>query len=333
MTACSSGGVGDLATGGDASAPSPDGAAPDSGPVACGGCNCGSPTTTQGKATPAQACAIAGDPSLNGSTCKALCGALPGNNPVQTYYCSVPSDYQVAYQRAQPDASSGVDAGVTCPAWTDDVVVQCGYPCLGRRTEGMAEPAMIDARRVGEVFANRAYLEAVSVHAFARLERELAFHGAPPALLREARRARRDEARHTAMTTRLARRFGAAPTLPVAPRTWALRSLFEVARENAIEGCVHETYGAVVGLIEANSSSDAEVRRAARSIAEDECRHAELALAIARWITPLLDSEERAEIHAAVSHAVGALRARGNERVVDLLAAQVWSEQSQLYAA
>jgi hypothetical protein len=60
-------------------------------------------------------------------------------------------------------------------------------------------------------------------------------------------------------------------------------SLLAIALKNAVEGCVRETYGAVVNLVESRWSSDPEVRRAMWSIAENECRHAELARALARW--------------------------------------------------
>jgi hypothetical protein len=264
--------------------------------------------------------------------CQAYCGSLPGNTKNATYYCSVATDYQQAYLSLQPeagaslDAGADADAGLTCPAWSNDVVVTCGYPCLGRRTDGIADPKSCDPAELGEVFANRAYLEAVSVHAFARLERELAFYGAPASLVHAARRARREEVRHTAVTMRLARRFGTEASLPEAPTPTPVRTLFEIARENAVEGCVRETYGAVMGLLEAQTSSDAEVRAESRRIADDECRHAELALAVAHWIEPLLTGMERAAIQAAVGEAIADLRARGDARVVELLDAEVWAK-------
>ena len=76
------------------------------------------------------------------------------------------------------------------------------------------------------------------------------------------------------VTTRLARRFGTTASLPPAPGEMPVREIFAIARENAVEGCVRETYGAVIGLVEAATSSDPDVRRSSRRIAEDECRHA-----------------------------------------------------------
>jgi hypothetical protein len=228
----------------------------------------------------------------------------------------------MAYDTAGADA--GADAAVQCPSWSGSVIVQCGYQCLGRRTDGIEDPARCDESRLGEVFAGRAYLEEVSVHAFKRLERELAAHGAPAGLLREARRAKRDEIRHAAMMARLARRFGGTPRSPDALGAKPVRSLFAIAVENAVEGCVRETYGAVVGLVEARASSDASVRRAMESIGADECRHAELSWAVARWVMPRLTAAERAEVEHAASRAIDELARKGNARVVAMLDELVW---------
>jgi hypothetical protein len=330
-TACTSGGP-SLSTdpdagGGTDGGPTTSSSSSSSGsPIpACGGCNCGSPSSTEGNATPEQACAILDQTSANSGACTAFCGALPGNTKTQSYFCTVAGDYNSAYDGAQHDGGASPDGGATCPSWSGNVVVQCGYPCLGRRTDGVADPTACDPAALGDVFANRAYLEAVSVHAFARLERELASHGAPTSLLRGSRRARREEIRHTAMTMRLARRFGAEPTLPQTPTETPVRSLFEIARENAVEGCIRETYGAVMGLIEARSSSDRDVRDVAERIAADECGHAELAMAVARWSLPRLTPTEQREIRVAMAAAIADLRVRGDARIVDLLSAEVWS--------
>jgi hypothetical protein len=103
-----------------------------------------------------------------------------------------------------------------------------------------------------------------------------------------------------------------------------VRSLFAIALENAVEGCVRETYGAVVGLVEARVSRDPEVRRASRSIAADECRHAELSWAVAAWILPRLTPGERHAVARAVKDAIAALQREGDARIVRLLQSRVW---------
>jgi hypothetical protein len=299
--------------------------------AACGGCGCTSPAVPSGNANSAQACAIAaGDVGSFGfsAACDTFCEAL--NNGGGSYFCSLPQDYLNAYRGAQPDAGdggyedAGADAGPVCPPWSGDVVVGCGYNCTGRRTAGARESGPCDGATPGSILAERAYLEAVSVHAFATLERELAAHGAPPSLLRDVRRARRDEVRHVAMMSRLAGRHDGVVRTFAPPAPSPVRGLLAIAMENAVEGCVRETYGAVVGLIEARSSSDPEVRRAMRSIAPDECRHAELAWAVAAWILPRLTAREREAIDQATRETISSLAREGDAGLVALLVSRVW---------
>src|SRR5205823_2406284 len=142
---------------------------------------------------------------------------------------------------------------------------------------------------LGEHFARVAHLEAASVHAFVRLGRELDAHGAPKRLLDAAARAARDEIRHARVTARIARRFGASPP-PARVRQLAVRSLAAVAIENAVEGCVRETFGALVAKWQADHAGDAEVATAMERIARDESDHAALSWAIAGWSAARLDA-------------------------------------------
>ena len=90
-----------------------------------------------------------------------------------------------------------------------------------------------------------AALEAASVPAFERLSAELALHGAPSALVARALEARDDERRHAALVVALARRYGAERGA-VRRSALPLRSLRAVAEENGVEGCVHETFAALL---------------------------------------------------------------------------------------
>ena len=69
--------------------------------------------------------------------------------------------------------------------------------------------------------------------------------------------------------------------------------------ENAVEGCVRETYGAVIGHYQAACALDPVVRDVMRVIAEDEIRHAELAWHVAAWLEPQLSNSERLQLLAA----------------------------------
>jgi hypothetical protein len=133
-------------------------------------------------------------------------------------------------------------------------------------------------------------------------------------LLRAASRSGRDERRHARRTRALARRFGVkVPNVECAP--FERRSLFEIALENAVEGCVRETWGALVAMHQAERARDLDVRAAMAGIARDELRHAELAWRIERWLTPRLNREHRQKL-AAARH--GALHQLKNELTYEL---------------
>jgi len=172
--------------------------------------------------------------------------------------------------------------------------------CLvGRRPHGLC-PAVpgCSASELGAFFADAARLEAASVYAFERMARELTVLGAPPHLVALAARAALDEIRHTRVTGELARRFGAEP-LQAHVASSAARTAFEIALENAIEGCVRETYGALLAHHQAQAAQDPQVRAAMQQIAEDETRHAELSWRIARWLEPRLSSAEQQTLAVA----------------------------------
>ena len=94
----------------------------------------------------------------------------------------------------------------------DAVVLHEADPnCIvGRRPAGLRPSRSRSATApIASYLSNAARLEAASVHAFHRLARELQLHGAPRSLVQSARRAARDEVRHTKVTIRLASSFGA----------------------------------------------------------------------------------------------------------------------------
>ena len=154
--------------------------------------------------------------------------------------------------------------------------------------------------------AESARLEAASIEAFRVLRRELATHGAPRRLLRAASRAARDERRHARIAGALARRFGAAPA-PVTVEPRPVRALEAIARENAVEGCVRETWGAIVALRQSTLATEPTVRAAMQRIARDEVRHAELAWAVDAWVRPRLARAARQRVREARSAAVAEL--------------------------
>jgi hypothetical protein len=76
-------------------------------------------------------------------------------------------------------------------------------------------------------------------------------------------------------------------------------SLESLARDNAVEGCVRETWGALLALRQASRAADPCVRATMSRIARDEIRHAELAWDIERWLRPRLSVSQRQRVRAA----------------------------------
>ena len=84
-------------------------------------------------------------------------------------------------------------------------------------------------------------------------------------------------------------------------------ALLAVARENAVEGCVRETYGALLAAYQARAARDPRVREELAVIAADEARHAELSWDVHRWIMGRPSEDERATIRLAMSAAIAEL--------------------------
>jgi hypothetical protein len=87
-----------------------------------------------------------------------------------------------------------------------------------------------------------------------------------------------------------------------------VRDLPTIARENAVEGCVRETYGVLVAKWQARSAQDAQVRQALATIARDEARHADIAADVASWAEARLSAAERRGVRAACRQAMEELR-------------------------
>lgn len=211
------------------------------------------------------------------------------------------------------------------PLWADNCTPYCGdftwqcslvdaglasciYTCPGgRRHAGYRAPKT--PAGIGGYFARMHSLEAASVPAFERLARELEALGAPATLVCAARVARRDEIRHAEITKGLAARFGVETRTNRIP-TGRVRTLETVALENAVEGCVLETFGALIATWQATHAQDPGVRSAMKKIARDETRHAELAFRVAAWADARLSTRARERVMEARDHAARKLFSR-----------------------
>lgn len=189
----------------------------------------------------------------------------------------------------------------------NDLWCHYGIAANGRRPEGFElSESRRGATRAGRLLGIMAQLEAASVHAFIRLANELRAHGAPPELQARALRAARDEVRHARVMTRLAQSKGSSTGKVRAP-SMHVRPLEDIAVENAVEGCVRETFGAALAMVEAETARDAAVRAAMARIAPDETRHAELAWDVGAWLDTQLSDDARARVRLARTQAAEAL--------------------------
>jgi hypothetical protein len=193
----------------------------------------------------------------------------------------------------------------------------------GRRPEGFAGAASArPGTCLASYLADCARLEGASITAFVVLGRELEHHGAPAALIDRARLAARDETRHFAQTSRLARLFGSPAVRCPRPARRPLRPLAAVARENVVEGCVNETFAAALALWQAARAEHPAVRGAMAAIAEDEVAHAQLAWDIHDWATTRLPPAVTADLHRAREQAGRQLWADSDAPVDPRLVAQ-----------
>lgn len=299
----------------------------DAGPDVSSGADAGADASADAEAdTDADASKDAGADAAADHDCTTIYTALDANadgepSCIYTMPCGLPNYLSVVDCEIYTldDAALGctIVQGDGCMADADiDVASPPGAIQLycpdcsgsGRRTSGLAKvKAIASPTALGAYFARMAHDEAASVHAFRRMQGELAAHGAPPALLRAAERAARDEERHARVMARRARLERAVVVEPRFRRS-AARSLETIACENAVEGCVRETFGALVLAWQSARAADASLRRSLARIAEDETRHAALSWAVARWADERLDSAARRRVASARARALRALR-------------------------
>lgn len=192
----------------------------------------------------------------------------------------------------------------------DEELLELGNPncVVGRRPEGLIDSRRTHARSpLARHFEATASLEAAAVEAFIVMERELQAHGAPSSLSLRARIAAEDERRHTHTMARLARRFGGRPLRPtMVPRP--VRSLDAMALENVVEGCVRETFGALLAQRQGLLASDDEVRSTHQTIAAEETTHASLSWDLHGWMNQTLGARSRRELVRASRRAVETLK-------------------------
>ena len=228
-------------------------------------------------------------------------GGWADGGPLPTELCGVPCG-NIEPSFIEQCSATDIDGG----AWDFDCLLFGN--CTGRRPEGLQRPKVDLSGALGAYFARMAHLEAASVSAFLRMADELVAFGAPAHLAESARRAAGEEVRHARTMGEFAKRGGArVPRVEHPP--FQSRSLEAFALENAVEGCVRETFGAAAALAQSYRAPNAELRAAMKHIATDELGHAELAWEVDAWLDTKLSAAERERVDEARRAAVTELEA------------------------
>jgi hypothetical protein len=241
---------------------------------------------------------------LSEAQCEAVCRMLLEREDGCSEFVKVES-CQFAHAAPPPKGAAQSDASESAKfvfCTMKEFPSRCG---AGRRPSRLLEvmAARGPASGAGRHLAAMARLEAASVTAFRELATELVAHGAPRDLTRRSLAAMHDEARHAALSARLAERYGADAETAVVGDA-GIRSAADLLIHNAVEGCVSELFGAALLHAQAAAATDPAAARALREIAADEERHAALSLDIDAWLLATADASARSRRREAVQGAL-----------------------------
>jgi hypothetical protein len=172
-----------------------------------------------------------------------------------------------------------------------------------RWLRGAAAPRAVEpelAARLAARWARAAADEHASVAAFSRASLELLALGAPPDLLERTHRAALDEIAHAEAAWSLASAYagearGPGPLPLPAPRRMTPAAL---AAETLADGVVGETLAAAEARLARAGCADEAVAAVLDRVADDEERHAALALGVLRWLVVEWPDEARPVLRA-----------------------------------
>jgi hypothetical protein len=236
---------------------------------------------------------------------------------VQDYGANCEMACREAYARNtswEPTSVDSCDLYVPPDPAQDGMVTCSGVGAEIECTEGRRPLGHIEAgddgdtSPLGRSLAAMAYLEAASVDAFEQLADALVSWGAPEELVERCHDAAADERHHARWLTALAVAHGGR--VPTPTRAHDVPTRLALAEHNAREGCVYETFAALVAGVRARRTSDLRLRRVFARVAADETRHAQLAWDLDVWFRGQLDAGAVARVEAARQEALAQLPAR-----------------------
>lgn len=172
--------------------------------------------------------------------------------------------------------------------------------CEGRR-HAFVDCENRSRNTIEEWFVQATQAEMASVGAFLLLRAELRSHNAPEELLQRCLLAAKEEVEHAHLLGQVCQEMGWE--IP-APQIGSLeeqsqRSLFALAVENMVEGCVNESYSALQAFHQGMVLENPKLRDIFRQIAKDETEHAQLARDIHSWLETKLTEEEKSKVQEA----------------------------------
>ena len=227
-----------------------------------------------------------------------------------------PGEMRIYYNANVHECKDNTDSkGTRAIICKFDVKKSCAV--AGRRPAGLLEREVTaefpvqevdtvqpsEFEQAGAFFAELAYLEKAAVTAFVYLAMELEHYGAPDELIQLAKQGVKEELEHVELMKMLAKIYGAEPQ-KVAVEPFRLRPLVEIAEENAREGCIRETFGALLAMWQARHAEEEAVRRVMERISYEESLHGALSWKIDEWIQSKLTSDEKKRCQQAHQEAL-----------------------------
>jgi hypothetical protein len=231
-----------------------------------------------------------------------------------TYPCGIPGGpVRSGDPRCAMLCTGAGNPGITpgyCTGGPGPNTVTCGVCGVGRFTDGLDATSCErdDVDTFAGWLARGAHVEGIAAMAFDRLADELAGFGAPASLVDGARMSATHEREHCSAMTELARRWGKEPSRARSVAALPSRTLEEIVVENAGEGCVRETLGAVVMAFQAQHAADPAVREALAKIAREEQEHSAWSWALDAWARSAVGPQTLAAMDAARDEVLCELR-------------------------
>jgi len=227
-------------------------------------------------------------------SCDEICGAVVGGPSTQSVLVS---DCTFLEGDLAPPEAAG-QASVTCSGTTTAA-------CLGGRRPMGHVAFAAHVGDLGRYYAGCAYMEMASIRAFLELGKQLSGWGAPESLVSRCRAAAEDELRHAQIFYRLAAEERCKPPTP--RQEPASEDLFAVALHNAVEGCVNESWAALLAHYQSRHAPSERLRMVFAQVAADETRHGQLAWDLHAWFLTQLSPAQRQTLALAQAEAIEAL--------------------------